>query len=205
MADMLRALQSVGVAPAVALAWSEPCAAAAALHDITTPRRLAAWLAQCSHESAGFARLEESLVYTSAARIAAMWPRLAPMAEQLVRDPQALANAAYAGRLGNGTRASGDGWRYRGRGLIQLTGRDNYRAAGRALRLGLEEQPDQVLRPDVAALTAGWFWVSRGLNGLADAGDIAGITRAINGPGMVGAAERRALYGRALQALSVPA
>lgn len=199
---MLRALQAAGVAPAVALAWAEPCAAAAALHDITTPRRLAAWLAQCSHESAGFARLEESLVYTSAARIAAMWPRLAPIAEQLVRAPQALANTAYADRLGNGSRAGGDGWRYRGRGLIQITGRDNYRAAGRALRLGLEEQPDQVLRPDVAALTAGWFWVSRSLNGLADAGDIAGITRAVNGPGMAGAGERLALYQQALAVLA---
>jgi putative chitinase len=204
MADMLRALQAVGVASAVALQWAEPCAAAAALHDITTPRRLAAWLAQCSHESAHFTRLEEGLVYTSAQRIAVMWPRLAPIAAELVREPQALANAAYDGRLGNGPRASGDGWRYRGRGLIQITGRDNYRAAGRALRLGLEEQPDQVLRPDVAALTAAWFWTSRGLNGLADAGDIAGITRAINGPGMAGAGERLALYQQALRALSVP-
>lgn len=205
MADMLRALQAVGVAPQVALAWAEPCAAAAALHDITTPRRLAAWLAQCSHESASFTRLEEGLVYTSAQRIAAMWPRLAPIAAELVCEPQALANAAYGDRLGNGSRASGDGWRYRGRGLLQLTGRRNYAAAGAALGLPLEQQPELAAQPAGAAMTAAWYWLAVGCSRMADRGDIDGITRAINGPGMAGREERQALYGRAVQALGVPA
>lgn len=148
-------------------------------------------------------RLEEQLVYTSAARIAAIWPRLAPIASELVRAPQALANAAYADRLGNGPRASGEGWRYRGRGLLQLTGRDNYRAAGAALALDLVARPELVITPTGAALTAGWFWVSRGLSALADAGDIDGITQSVNGPAMAGAVERRALYRAAAQALGL--
>lgn len=201
MVDMRKALLAVGVAPAIALTWAEPLSAAAALHDITTPARVAAFVAQCAHESAGFTRIEESLVYTSAQRIAALWPRLAPIAAELVRAPQALANAAYADRLGNGPRTSGDGWRYRGRGLIQLTGRDNYRTAGHALGRDLEGQPDLVLQPDVAALSAAWFWSSRGLNAPADRGDINAITRAVNGPGMAGAGERLALYAQAVAAL----
>lgn len=203
MADMLTGLRAVGVSQPLALAWAEPMAAAAARYQITDWKRLAAWLAQCSHESARFTRLEEGLVYTSAERIVAVFgKRLAPIAGELVRAPQALANAAYADRLGNGPRASGDGWRYRGRGLIQLTGRDNYRAAGRALSWGLEEQPDLVLRPDIAALTAAWFWSSHGCNAMADAGDIGGCTRVVNGPAMAGALERQELYKRALTALA---
>lgn len=205
MADMLRALRAVGLAPPLALEWAEPMAAAAALHDITAPQRLAAWVAQCAHESARMTALEERLVYTSAARIAVVWPRLAPIAAELVRAPQALANAAYAGRNGNGPRTSGDGWSYRGRGLLQLTGRRNYAAAGAALGLPLEFQPDLVATPTGAAMTAAWYWLASDCNRLADRGDIDGITRVINGPGMAGREERAALYCAALQALSVPA
>lgn len=201
MADMLRTLQAAGIAPARAQEWAEPMAAAAALHDITTPQRLAAWVAQCAHESARMTAVEERLVYTSAARIAAVWPRLAPIAAELVRAPQALANAAYAGRNGNGPRASGDGWSYRGRGLLQLTGRRNYAAAGAALGLPLEAQPDLAATPSGAAMTAAWYWLAHDCSRLADRGDIDGITRVINGPAMAGAAERARLYAETLRAL----
>ncbi len=203
MADMRTALLAVGATPALALRWAEPMAAAAALHDITSWKRLAAWLAQCSHESARFARLEEGLVYTSAQRIVAVFgQRLASIAPELVRAPAALANAAYADRNGNGPRASGDGFRYRGRGLIQLTGRANYRRAGEGLGLPLEDEPGRVLEPSVAALTAAWYWREHGCNALADDGDIGGCTRVVNGPAMAGALERQELYRRALTALA---
>ena len=202
MVDMRTALLAVGATPALAMTWAEPMAAAAALHDITSWRRLAAWLAQCSHESARFTRIEEGLVYTSAQRIAEMWPRLAKEAPQLVRAPVALANAAYAGRNGNGPAESGDGFRYRGRGLIQLTGRANYRLAGEGLGLPLEYEPGRVLERDVAALTAALYWREHGCNRLADAGDIGGITRVVNGPAMAGALYRQELYKRALTALA---
>lgn len=198
---MRAALAAVGCSPSLLPSWAEPMAAAAALHSIDTPRRLAAWVAQCSHESARFTRTEEHLVYTSTARIVAMWPRLAPIAHELVRNPGALANAAYADRLGNGPRASGDGWRYRGRGLLQLTGRSNYIRAGRALGLALEARPEAVALPEAAALTAAWYWADAGCNALADAGDIAGITCRINGPAMAGAEERARLYREALRVL----
>lgn len=203
MTDLRSALLAVGATPALALQWAGPLSAAAALHDITSWKRLSAWLAQCSHESARFARVEEGLVYTSAQRIVAVFgQRMAALAPELVRAPAALANAVYADRLGNGPRSSGDGFRYRGRGLIQLTGRANYRKAGEALGLPLEDEPGRVLEPDVAALTAAWYWHEHGCNALADAGDIGGCTRIVNGPAMAGALERQELYKRALTALA---
>lgn len=191
-----------GVAPPRAEAFIEPLRATCTRFAINTPARIAAFVAQCAVESDGLSALEERLSYRSVERITAVFRRLAdrPVAQLqcLVRDQQALANAAYAGINGNGDEASGDGWRYRGRGLIQLTGRANYEAAQIGLGRPYVGSPELVAAPEDACLTAGFYWHKRGLNGLADHGDIDGITRAVNGRGMHKAMERREIYARAM-------
>lgn len=178
--------------------------------EISTPRRVRHWLAQLAHESGGFRRLEENLVYTSAARICAVWPRRFPtLASALpyVRNPRALAEKVYGGRMGNSV--PGDGWRYRGRGLEMRTGRAGYAAAGRTCGLPLEAEPELLATPSVAAVSAAAYWAERGLNALADADagetiftdtraavlaneedDLRSITYRING-GDTGLADRR--------------
>jgi len=162
---------------------------------ITTLLRRSHLIAQLAHESAGFRRLVENLNY-SPSRIAQVWPRLAKRADKLAHKPEALANAAYANKIGNGDEASGDGWRYRGRGLIQLTGRDNYRAASAQLGLSLPSNPDQAAEPDTAVQIALWFWRSRACNVAADLDDVEAVTRKING-GINGLADREHLTERA--------
>ncbi|MCO2454033.1 glycoside hydrolase family 19 protein, partial [Pseudomonas aeruginosa] len=120
---------------------------------------------------------------------------------RLARNPRAIANNAYASRNGNGDEASGDGWCYRGRGLLQITGRANYRAAGAGLGQPLEQEPELLEQPEWAAISAAWWWASHGLNDLADRGEFAAITRRING-GTNGQAERLALWERAKAVLS---
>lgn len=189
--------------------WQAPLAAAAREFSLDqNPQRLAAFLATLSHESNGGQRLTESLDY-SAGRLAAVWPRrfAGPgnlpnaTAQRLAHDPEAIANAVYADRMGNGSPESGDGWRYRGRGPIQLTGADNYRAAGTALGCDLVANPDQLLDPAIGARAAAWFWTRKGCNEPADRGDMIGVTRLVNG-GTLGLAERTALYARALALLT---
>ncbi len=161
--------------------------------EIVGTARAAAFLAQCHVESMAFTRTEEMLLYTSAARLAAVFPSRLPTiaaAQPYVRNPEGLANRVYGGRLGNGPPASGDGWRFRGRGLKQLTGRANYVRAAAALARPYPADPDLVAQPPDAALTAAWFWHQAGCNALADAGDIERITRAINGPARLAAGER---------------
>ncbi|HIE1849297.1 TPA: glycoside hydrolase family 19 protein [Pseudomonas aeruginosa] len=175
---------------------------------ITSPVRVAAFLAQVGHESAHLTRLVENLNY-SARGLAATWPsryrgadgQPDALAQRLARNPQAIANNAYASRNGNGDETSGDGWRFRGRGLLQITGRSNYRAAGAGLGLPLEAEPKLLEQPDWAALSAAWWWSTHGLNELADRGEFASITRRING-GLNGHAERLALWERAKRVLS---
>lgn len=175
--------------------------------SITTPARQSAFLAQCAHESAGFSRLAENLNY-SAAGLAVTWPgrfrgadgQPSALALAYQRRPVVIANHVYANRMGNGSEESGDGWRYRGRGLLQITGRGMYQRCGEALGLPLLEQPDLLLQPEPAALSAAWFWQSNGLNALADAGDFEAITRRING-GLNGLAERKVLWLKARGAL----
>lgn len=172
-------LKTLGIAPQ----WLEPLNAAMLRFDISTPRRIAAFVGQCAHESANFTALSENLNYAAAALIK-IWPRHFPspeVAEPYHRKPEKIANRAYASRMGNGPEASGDGWKYRGRGLIQLTGKDNYRAASDALSVDLVADPDRVTQPDMAALTAAWFWNKNRLNALADQGDTAAISKRING------------------------
>lgn len=165
-------------------------------YGVTTVLRRAHLLGQLCYESAGFARMTENLDY-SAGRIAAVWPRLKDRAEALEHKPEALANAAYAERLGNGDEASGDGWRFRGRGLIQLTGRDNYRERGEALGIDLIAEPDQAATPEIAARIALAFWKSRGCNEHADRDDVGAVTLRLNGSAMEGFNVRLGLTRRA--------
>jgi putative chitinase len=172
---------------------------------IDTGERIAAFLAQIAYESAGFRRLEENLNYT-AKGLMATWPKRftsLQMASSFEHQPERIANFVYAGRIGNGPVSSGDGWRFRGRGLIQLTGRGNYREVGASLQLPLEADPDLAKHPPVAALCAAQFWRSHGLNELADNTeaddddeDFESITVRIN-LGKLGLSERRALWKRA--------
>lgn len=161
---------------------------------ISTPARRAAFLAQIRHESGGLTQLTESFNYRPEAL--AIFSRVpAAMRAQLGRHPnetavpidrqRQIANLAYGNRYGNGDAASGDGWRYRGRGLKQITFRDNYRACGRALGVDLLENPDKLATDDtLAARSAAWFWFANGCNEAADKGDFAQVTRIINGPAM---------------------
>lgn len=189
--------------------WMQPLSAAFTRFSISTAERQAAFLAQVAHESGDFMRLEENLKY-SASRLRALFPRKFPTLESAKAvefQPQRIANVIYANRLGNGPSESGDGFRYRGRGLIQLTGRSNYRSTGAALGVPLETSPDLLLQRDLAVLAAAQFWHSRGLNELADHNDadnddedFVTISIRING-GRVGLEHRKALWLRARTAL----
>lgn len=163
--------------------------------DIDTPNRLAHWLGQLYTESAGFTRMVENLSY-SAERLCQVWPKRFPTlkaAQPYARNPQALAEKAYGGRLGN---HPGEGFLYRGRGLTQITGRDNYDRFGEMLGLDLVDHPQLAAEPVNAARIAAAYWSTHGLNALADADDIEGITRSING-GLTGLADRKAAVAKA--------
>lgn len=184
--------------------WADPLNLAMARFAIVTPERVAAFLAQIAHESGECRRLVENLNY-SAAGLTKTWPHRFPpaMAAQYAKQPERIANRAYANRLGNGDEASGDGWTFRGRGVLQTTGRSNYRATGVALQMNLEAHPEQLERPLPAALSAAQFWASRGCNALADSvlgddddEDFVRITKIING-GTNGLKERRMYWARA--------
>ena len=193
-----------GVGPTQARVFAEPLSRAMARFGIDRNARIAAFIAQLRLESNNFTRTEENLFYTTPARIRAVFPsrvRTDADAARVARNPKGLANLVYANRLGNGDEASGDGWRYRGRGLIQLTGRNNYTDAATALAQDYENNPDVVALPDAACLTAAWFWHARKLNQLADAWQIDAITRSINGPAMLHRHERREMSEECLQAL----
>ena len=181
--------------------WLEPLTAAFHRFDISTPERQAAFIGQCAHESGNFKTLQENLNY-SAKGLNATWPsRFASeeAAQSFHRNPEKIANKVYSGRMGN--TEVGDGWKYRGRGLIQLTGKDNYRLASDALGVDFVANPDLVLTKENAALTAAWYWNKRGLNKEADAKDFTGMTKKING-GILGLSDRVAHIKSALEVLS---
>lgn len=198
-------LVAAGVNPTQAKTFADPLSAACTLFDISSRVRVAAFVAQCVHESTGFTHLEENLFYSTPARIRQMWPTRVTTeaaAAPLCRNPEALANTVYALRNGNGDPASGDGWRFRGRGLFQLTGRHNYADAALELNRPYIEKPEMVAQPSDACLTAAWYWHTNKLNLLADASNTKAITWAINGPALVGLAERVQLFDRALRAFA---
>ena len=174
--------------------------AAMSRYQIVGIKRIAAFVAQVGHESGHLARLVENLNY-SADALRRNWPSRfdVDLASAVARKPEQIANIAYGNRMGN--TATGDGWKYRGRGLIQITGKDNYRACGEALGLYLIAQPELLEKPQHACMSAAWFWATSGLNILADAGKFDAITQRTNG-GQTGAAERLALYTRALKVLA---
>jgi putative chitinase len=197
---------ATGCPRGVALTWAPYLTGACGLYGITTPARLSAFLAQIGHESAGFTATVENLNY-SAQALLATWPsRFTPAtAAAMARKPQAIAEHVYGGRMGNGPEGSGDGYKYRGRGLVQITGKANYEAVSEQLaRHGCPDLlvlPDTLSEPKWAALSATAFWDDHGLNELADAGSFDTITRRING-GQTGVADRRARYERARKALA---
>lgn len=170
---------------------------------VTTPCRQAAFLAQAGHESAQFGVLRENLSY-GIRGLMATWPARFPNEQAAVpfaRQPQRLANWVYAGRLGNGPYESGDGYRYRGGGLLQITGRAQYEAAGAALGVPLVDAPQKIEQPAVAALASAWWWNEHGCNELADASEFDRLTEVINGPLKLGLEERKAIWQRAAAVL----
>jgi len=166
----------------------------AAKFQINTPLRLAHFLAQCGHESGGFRVTQENLNY-SAKGLAGIFKKYFPTeaaATPYARQPQKIANKVYANRMANGSEASGDGYKFRGRGYIQLTGRDNYTQFGKAIGEDIASNPD-VVSSNYALLSAAWFWSKNGLNKLADGGAtdavVTSITKRVNG-GTIGLADR---------------
>lgn len=198
-------LEAMGIRNALAAQWLPHLRMAAHRYQIdANPRRLAAWLATIAHESARLTTLVENLNY-SAQGLAQTWPsRYADMAGQptatairIARRQEDIANLTYAGRLGNGSAGSGDGWRYRGRGLIQITGRANYAQSGAELGLDLINKPEQLEQPYLAAMSAAEWWHRHGCNQIADTGDMAAVTRRVN-VGLTGLDDRLKLYSAAL-------
>lgn len=191
--------------------WLDAVVKTCAEFEINTPERIAAFIAQTAHESGGYTMLVENLNYSDTT-MAAVWPnRFAVLgadkkpikengknvpnafAKALHRKPEAIANTVYANRMGNGTIESGEGWLYRGRGLKQLTGKDNMTRCGQALGVDLVSNPDLLLEPEYAARSAGWFWKANNLSKFADVEDLEGMTKKING-GLIGIADRKARY-----------
>jgi putative chitinase len=170
-------------------------------YDISTPQRIAAFLAQCAHESGGFTALHENLNYRPET-LCKVWPHY--FNESNVNDyahqPEKIANRAYAGRMGNGDETSGDGWNYCGRGLIQLTGKNNYQAFADSIQTDIGQIPAYLQTFEGAIQSACWFWENNNLNACADAGDIVKMTKIING-GELGLDDRTARYNHALQVL----
>ena len=176
-------------------------------YEINTAQRIAAFIAQCSHESAGFTALKENLNYR-AATLRKIFPKYFPsdeLAQQYANMPnkqEAIANKVYASRMGNGPESSGDGYRFCGRGLIQLTGRDNYSWFAASLGITVEEASEYLQTFEGAAQSACWFWETNKLNQWADAGDILTLTKRING-GTIGLEDRIKHYNHALHVLGV--
>ena len=177
--------------------WYEALSILLPDYEINTPNRIAAFIAQCAHESASFTALHENLNYR-AETLSKVWPKKFPpaVAQQYAHKPEAIANLAYASRMGNGNEASGDGWRYCGRGLIQLTGKDNYTAFADSIGITPEEVSDYVPTFEGAAQSACWFWETNNLNQYADSGDIETMTKRING-GTLGLEDRKKHYEHA--------
>jgi len=171
-------------------------------YDINTPRRIAAFIAQCAHESGGFKFLKENLNYR-AESLTRVWPRLFPnidIARQYAQQPEKIANRAYGSRMGNGPEESGDGWRYCGRGLIQLTGKQNYQNFADSIETPVEDVPAFLATFEGAVQSACWFWEANNLNQFADKGDILTMTKRING-GTIGLEDRKKHYEHALHVL----
>lgn len=182
--------------------WLKPLNAAFEKYDISKPKRQAAFIGQCSVESNNFKTLEEDLSY-SAEGLMRTWPSRFPdmdTAEKYANNPEKLANKVYGGRADLGNTEDGDGFKFHGRGCIQLTGRDSYERCGEALGVDLISEPTLLAEPMYACLSAGWFWNRKGLNSLADVQDYETMTKRING-GLNGLDDRKAKIAKALSVL----
>ena len=171
-------------------------------YDIATPERVAAFMAQCAHESGGFKTLKENLNY-KAESLCKVFSKYFPnleLASQYAHQQEKIANKVYGNRMGNGDEASGDGYRYCGRGLIQLTGKDNYTAFAESIETPVEELPEYLSTFEGAVQSACWFWETNNLNKYADSGDILTMTKRING-GTIGLEDRKKHYAHALHVL----
>ena len=207
----LQKLIAAGVKANVAETWLPFVQQACDRYQINTRNQEAAFIAQCAHESGGFTMLEENLNY-SAATMSVVWPKrfaeLGPdgkpkkdkgknipnkFALALHRKPEMIANVVYANRMGNGPTESGDGWRHRGMGLKQLTGKDNQKRCGDALGVDFIKNPELLLTPKYAALSAAWFWSVNKCGPLAESGDFKALTVKING-GTIGLEDRERRY-----------
>jgi putative chitinase len=171
-------------------------------YEINTASRVAAFVAQCAHESGNFRLLKENLNY-KAASLRKVFPKYFPtddLANAYANKQEMIANRVYGGRMGNGDEHSGDGFRYCGRGLIQLTGKANYQAFAESLEMDVEDVPEYLATFEGAVQSACWFWESNNLNQWADKGDILTLTKRING-GTIGLEDRIKHYNHALHVL----
>jgi putative chitinase len=191
-------LKKLGIGPE----WVDALNATFEKFGIDTPLRQASFIGQCSHESGNFRLLEENLNYKPST-LMRIWPsRFKTMDDCLIcNGPRGIANKVYANRMGNRDEKSGDGYRFRGRGCIQLTGHANYFHAGQACGVDFVMEPDLVATPMYAAMTAGWFWSVQKLNAYADKRDFLGMTKKING-GTIGLNDRIKHITDALEVLS---
>jgi putative chitinase len=194
--SLSNALAALGIDPK----WEESLQATFDKYEINNARRQSAFLGQCAHESGNFKTLQENLNY-SAEGLMKTWPSRFPtkeIADQYARQPAKIAGKVYNGRLGNTSEE--EAAKYLGRGLIQLTGKENYERCGLAIGVDLLSDPNLLLDPRHATMSAGWFWNKKGLNELADAQEHGQITKRING-GLIGLDDRIAKTTKALAAL----
>jgi len=180
--------------------WFEALNANLPTYEINTVERVSAFIAQCAHESGGFRRLKENLNYKWES-LRRVFPKYFPtddVAQEYAHKPEQIANRVYGGRMGNGDESTGDGFRYCGRGLIQLTGRNNYTKFAESIHMAVEEVPTLLETYDGAVKSACWFWQTNNLNQWADVGDIVTMTKRING-GTIGLEDRQKHYAHALE------
>ena len=180
-------LTALGIDPK----WLDPLNSTFDKYELNTPTRQAAFIGQCGHESGNFKTLEENLHY-SAKGLMATWHSRFPdetTADKYANNPEMIANKVYGGRADLGNTEDGDGWRFHGRGVIQLTGRANYKTCGDAIGVDLINAPELLLEPKNAVMSAGWFWNKRGLNTVADDQAWELLTKRING-GTLGLQDR---------------
>ena len=184
--------------------WLQPLNTTFSKYDISTKERQSAFLGQAQHESNNFKNLEEGLNY-SASRLMAVWPSRFPsldVANQYANNPEKLANKVYGGRADLGNTEDGDGFKFHGRGIYQLTGRSNYTVCGEALGVPFAQTPELILQPEWAVMSAGWFWNKKNLNSLADSKDYETMTKRING-GLVGFDDRKLKIAKAFEVLNM--
>jgi putative chitinase len=196
--------QFLQITPRAPKIWIDSLITEMSNQDINTPLRESAFISQIAHESSELTHLEENLNY-SAERLMIIFPKkflTIEFAQQYNRQPEKIANYIYSNRMNNGDESSGDGWKYRGRGAIQITGKYNYQKYATLSGKPLIDQPELVLDPLIGSQVACLFWTQNGLNFLADVEDMETITRRING-GLIGFPERMKYYEKAKEVLGV--